>query len=130
MLKSIKKILSGFIIISFIQFMCNVFLKLTHIVFPAPIMGILILLTLLELKIVKSDWIKDFCNFIFKYMPILFVPLFVGMICYYEIIHKNMLSIITNVILTTTITLIVTALFVENVIKYVRLEKLRKHRDD
>ena len=64
-----------------------------------------------------------------KYMPLLFVPLSVGIIAYFGIIEKNFIPIIINVVGTTTLTLLLTAIFVENVIKYVRLRKIRNLRN-
>ena len=113
-----------------IQYLCNLFVKITNIPFPAPIMGIVLLFLLLQLNIIKRDWIKDICEFLLKYMPILFVPLAVGIVSYYGIIEKNFLPILINVIGTTTLTLLLTAMFVENVIKYVRLKRIRKIRND
>ena len=80
----------------------------------------------MKLNIIKKEWVKDICNLLLKYMPLLFVPLFVGIISYYSILQKNLIPIAMNVILTTTITLIVTAIFVENDIKFVRLHKIKK----
>ena len=63
-------------------------------------------------------------------MPLLFVPLFVGIISYYGIIEKNLIPILVNIVLTTTLVLILTALFVENVIKFVRLHNIRKTKNE
>lgn len=130
MLSRFIKYLIGFSILCVIQFSCNWVIKLTNIVFPAPIMGILVLFILLQFGIIKRDWIKDICELMLKYMPLLFVPLAVGIISYYGIIEKNLIPILINVIGTTTLTLLFTAMFVENVIKYVRLRKMRKLHND
>lgn len=105
-------------------------MKLTNIVFPAPILGIIVLFLLLQFKIIKREWIEDICALMLKYMPLLFVPLAVGIISYYGIIEKNLIPILINVIGTTTLTLLLTAMFVENVIKFIRLQRMRKFHDD
>ena len=105
-------------------------IKFLNIPFPAPIMGIIVLFLLLQLNILKRDWIKDICELMLKYMPLLFVPLSVGIVAYYSIIEKNLIPILINVIGTTTLTLLLTAMFVENVIKYVRLHRMRKLKND
>lgn len=130
MISRIFKYISGFLILCAIQFVCNIFVKKTHIVFPAPILGIIVLFLLLQLNIIRRDWIKDICALMLKYMPLLFVPLSVGIVSYYGIIEKNLIPILINVIGTTTLTLLLTAIFVENVIKYVRLHKIRKLNHD
>jgi holin-like protein len=103
---------------------------LTHFVLPAPILGIIVFAILLKFNIIKKEWVKDICNLLLNNMPLFFVPLFVGIINYYGLIQKNLIPILLNVVLTTTITLIITAIFVENVIKFVRLHKIRKFHDD
>ena len=90
----------------------------------------LVLFLFLQLNIIKRDWIKDICELMLKYMPLLFVPLSVGIVAYYGIIEKNLIPILINVIGTTTLTLLLTAMFVENVIKYVRLHRMRKLKND
>lgn len=130
MLARFIKIIIGFIILCAIQYLCNCVVKLTHIVLPAPILGIIVFALLLQFKIIKKEWVHDVCNLLLKNMPLLFVPLFVGIIAYYGIIEKNLIPILINVIVTTTMTLIVTAIFVENVIKFVRLRKIRKIHND
>lgn len=130
MLSRFFKYLIGFSILCVIQYICNCLIKITHLVFPAPILGIVVLFILLQLNIIKKEWIKDICSLMLKYMPLLFVPLSVGIVSYYGIIEKNLIPILINVIGTTTLTLLLTAMFVENVIKYVRLRKIRKLHND
>ncbi len=126
MISRILKCLIGFLILCLIQYSCNLLVKITGVPFPSPILGIIVLFVLLQLNIIKREWIKDICELMLKYMPLLFVPLSVGIISYYGIIEKNFLPILINVVGTTTLTLLLTAMFVENVIKYVRLQRMRK----
>lgn len=130
MFSRVSKCLIGFLILCFIQYVCNAFVKLIGIPFPAPILGIIVLFLLLQLNVIKRDWIKDICEFILKYMPLLFIPLAVGIVSYYGMIEKNLVPILINVIGTTTLTLLLTAIFVENVIKYIRLQRMRKIKND
>ena len=130
MISRVLKCLIGFVILCAIQFACNMLIKFLNIPFPAPIMGIIVLFLLLQLNILKRDWMKDICELMLKYMPLLFVPLSVGIVAYYSIIEKNLIPILINVIGTTTLTLLLTAMFVENVIKYVRLHRMRKLKND
>ena len=130
MLSRVFKYLIGFSILCGIQFLCNLFIKYTHIVFPAPILGIIVLFLLLQFGLIKKDWIKDICDLLLKYMPLLFVPLSVGIITYLGIIERNLIPILINVVGTVTLTMLFTAMFVENVIKYHRFQKIRKLRND
>lgn len=130
MISRILKCLTGFIILCAIQFLCNLVIRVTHIVIPSPILGIIVFAFLLHFGIIKKDWVRDICNLLLRYMPLLFVPLFAGIVSYYWMIEKNIVPILLNVLLASTLTLIITAIFVENVIKYVRLHKIRKIRND
>lgn len=130
MMSRVFKCLIGFGILCAIQYFCNLLIKVTNIPFPAPILGIIVLFALLQMNIIKRNWIKDICEFMLKYMPLLFIPLAVGIVSYYGIIEKNFLPILINVIGTTTLTLLLTAIFVENVIKYIRLQRMRKLKND
>lgn len=130
MFSRIIKYILGFLILCSVQFVCNFFVNAMHFVLPAPILGIIVFALMLQFKIIKKEWVKDICNLLLSNMPLLFVPLFVGIMAYYGIIEKNLIPIIINVIVTTTVTLVVTALFVENVIKFVRLHKMRKSKND
>ena len=98
MISRILKCLIGFLILCLIQYLCNLFIKITGIPFPAPILGIIVLFVLLQLSIIKREWIEDICAFMLKYMPLLFVPLSVGIISYYGIIEKNFFPILINVV--------------------------------
>jgi putative effector of murein hydrolase LrgA (UPF0299 family) len=59
-----------------------------------------------------------------------FVPLFVGIVAYYGLIEENLVPILVNVAVTTSLVIIISALFVENVIKFVRLYKIRRSKND
>ena len=124
------KLVLGFGILCLIQTVCNLALTVLNIKFPAPIMGIIVLAFLLRLNIIKKEWVKDICELFLKYMPLFFVPLFVGIIVYYSLIEENLIPILVNIAITTSLVIIISALFVENVIKFVRFYKIRGHKND
>ena len=117
MIKKGLKFIFGILILFVIQYLCNITIKLTHIILPAPILGLILLCFLLQINIIKKEWVKDSCEFLLKIMPMLFVPLLVGIIVYYSIIEKNLIQILLNVIITATFTLLLTGIIVENIIK-------------
>ena len=130
MLKGLFKLVLGFSILCSIQYLCNIVVKYTNIVLPAPILGIVVFACLLHFNIIKKNWVKDICELTLKYMPLLFVPLAVGIITYYSLIEKNLVAIVVNVILVATITLVITALFVENFLKYLRYRRIRQKQNE
>lgn len=128
MKKILNFILGGWIIFSVLYFSIFLLDKL-KITFPAPVLGIIILFILLEFKIVKDIWIKDFCEFILKDMILFFIPLFVGIISYYDIIIKNIVPILITVSLTTLLIMGFVAIFIEYGIKYSRLYKIKLKKE-
>ena len=130
MFKKILKCGIGFVILIALQFLCNLLIKTAHIAFPAPILGIIIFAFLLQINIIKKEWVKDICEFLLKIMPMLFVPLLVGIVVYYSVIEKNLIPVLINIIVTATLTILLTAITVDNIIKYVRLHHIRKLHDD
>ena len=80
---------------------------------------------LLKLEIINKNYVEDCVNLILNYMPLLFIPLFVGIISYYNIIENELLKLALIIILSTIFVLILTALTVEAIIKYVRLSKFK-----
>ena len=119
----------GFVVLCAVQALCNLVLTTLRFNFPAPIMGIILLAILLKFNIIKREWVKDVCELFLKYMPLFFVPLFVGIVVYYGLIEANLIPILVNVAVTTSLVIIVSALFVENTIKFVRLHKIRRSKN-
>lgn len=123
---NIGNFIKGLVIVFLIQYFSFYILKFFKIPFPAPILGIIILFSLLKLKIVNETLVEDFCNFILKYMILFFIPLFVGIICYFDIIAKNFWAILLTIFITTTMVMVIVGLFVENMTKLIRLAKFKK----
>lgn len=116
----------GALIIFAILYLSRFILNYLNLAFPAPILGIMLLFLLLELKIIKEDLIKDFCEFILKYMILFFVPAFVGVMNYADIVSKNIWVILATILLTTPLIIIFVGLFTENSIKFYRYFRLKK----
>ncbi len=127
-MKKILNFLIGASIIFSIQYFCVYLLKILHVSFPAPILGIIVLFTLLKTGVVKENLIKDFCNLILKYMILFFIPLFVGIISYFDLIAKNFWAIIFTIFATTILTLAAVGLYAYNAIKFKRFFEIKKRR--
>lgn len=132
-LRYLKKIINyvlGFAILFAILFFCNFLSKTFILILPAPIMGIVVFFLLLQFKVIKEEWIKDICELLLQYMPLLFIPFLVGIVSYYGLIKNQFVPLIANIVISASLTLVITALIVENIIKYTRLEKMRNHKDE
>ena len=125
-MKKIVNFILGIVIIFLVEYFSIWVLKLLKIQFPHAVFGIIILFFLLQTKIIKEEWVEEFSNFITKYMILFFIPIFVGVISYKNLILDNLLIILTTIFLTTTLIIVFTGLVVENIIKYKRLQKIRR----
>ena len=124
-----KKILNftvWLIIIFSILFLSKFILDFAKITFPAPILGIIILFLFLKTGLIKENSIKDFCEFCLKYMILFFIPMFVGVINYFEIISKNLWAILLTIFITTALVIVFVGLFTYNTIKFQRLKNLKR----
>lgn len=117
MIKKVGILTFGFLILIAIQFSCNYLLKILHMAFPSPLLGMIVLAVLLYFKIIPERLIKDICDLLLNNVSLFFVPLFVGIICYINIIQKNATPIIITVVFSTLLTMVITAFLVEGIIK-------------
>ena len=127
MLTKIFKIIIGFLIIITIQFISNYIVKFTHLPMSGAILGLIIFTVLLKYKIINKKYVEDCISLILNYMPLLFIPLFVGIISYYNVIEHDLLKLAFIIILSTLFVLVLTAWTVETIIKYVKLSKLKNN---
>ncbi len=125
MLTKIFKIIIGFLIIISIQAVSHCIIQLLKLPLSEAILGLMIFTGLLKLEIINKNYVEDCVNLILNYMPLLFIPLFVGIISYYNIIENELLKLALIIILSTIFVLILTALTVEAIIKYIRLSKFK-----
>ncbi len=130
MVKEFFSYISGFLILVFILFVCNIISKSIAFVIPTPILGIIVLFLLLQFKIIKEERIKNICEFLLKYMPLLFIPFLVGIVSYYGLIEKQLVPIVLNIAISAALTMVITAFVVESIIKYTRLKKMRNSNND
>lgn len=125
MLTKIFKIIIGFLIIISIQAVSHCIIQFLKLPLSEAILGLIIFTGLLKLEIINKNYVEDCVNLILNYMPLLFIPLFVGIISYYNIIENELLKLALIIILSTIFVLILTALTVEAIIKYIRLSKFK-----
>ena len=90
------KTILGFVILIILQFISNLIIGILPIKFPAPILGMVIFVILLQAKIIKEEWIKNICELLLKHMALLFIPLFVGIIVYFDLIKTNILPMVDD----------------------------------
>ncbi len=111
---------AGFAVLCILALLSKYLLEYCHIPFPPPLLGMMILFLLLKFKIVPLKLIEPICKFILQNMVVLFVPILVGLMAYKDVLQKDAIAIFSAVFLSMVLTMSLTALAVEGVIKLKR----------
>ena len=120
---TVYKFIIGLLILIGFYFISYFIVKLLHISLPPAILGLILFAIALIQGIIKEDWIKLVCDFLIKNMAMFIVPFLGGLIAYKSLLMKNWLVILIVIFVTTTLTIVITGLFVEWGIKLLRLQK-------
>ena len=101
--KKAARIVSGFIILVLLQFLSEKIIHALRLNLPPTILGMIIFALLLNFKIIPIRLVKDICTIAISVLPVLFVPLLVGITVHYHLIKNDLISILAVIILTTFI---------------------------
>ncbi|WP_240374562.1 CidA/LrgA family protein [Bacillus piscicola] len=75
--------------------------NLLNIVMPGSIIGMLLLLALLFMRVIRPQWIGTGAQLLIAHMPLLFLPVTVGVISYLHVFKGKGLWIIVVTLLST-----------------------------
>ncbi len=106
-------LLQGFALLLTLQWISTEIIALLGIPFPPPLLGMLILTTLLCTGVVKEKHINDICVALIDKMALLFLPAGVSMILYLDVIKAELLPISLTLVISSLIILTSTALVLE-----------------
>lgn len=98
--------------------------KFLEISIPGPVIGLILLLTVLLIKNkyfnastnFQNDLIRS-CETLLNYLPLLFIPVGVGVVMHLTLLEDNLISVITIIILGTLLTLAITGFIMEKLLK-------------
>ena len=117
MLNSIFTILLFQLIGEFIQ-------KFTEISIPGPVIGLILLLGVL---LIRAKYFKEYpsienslVNFserFLNYLPLLFIPVGVGVVMHLSLLEENLISVISIIVLGTLLILALTGFIMEKFLK-------------
>ncbi|WP_273839135.1 CidA/LrgA family protein [Providencia rettgeri] len=88
----------------------NLISALLPFAIPGSIVGMLILFALLALQIIPAHWAQPGCSILLKNMTILFVPIGVGIMNYYDLLSQQLIPIVVSCMVSTLIVMIVVAI--------------------
>lgn len=81
----------------------------THLSLPGSIIGILVLFSLLTVQIIHIHWIQPGCHLLLKNMTLLFIPIGLGIINYYDMLSQQIIPILLSCIISNLIIMIIVA---------------------
>ncbi|SLM62568.1 MULTISPECIES: CidA/LrgA family protein [Dickeya] len=85
----------------------NALSALLPITIPGSILGMLMLFALLASQILPAHWVKPGCHLFLRYMALLFVPIGVGVMNYYDVVRSQFGPIVVSCLISTFIVMIV-----------------------
>ncbi|EUL33664.1 holin-like protein [Klebsiella aerogenes UCI 48] len=80
---------------------------LLPITIPGSIIGMLILFVLLALQIMPPQWVNPGCNILIRYMALLFVPIGVGVMQYWDLLHAQLRPVAVSCAVSTLLVFLV-----------------------
>ena len=113
---------SVFIILLY-QLIGELFQKFFGLSIPGPVIGlVLLLLTLLIIQkrqrafLIKEDLFNS-AEILLNYLPLLFIPVGVGVVMHLSLLEDNLASVILVIILGTLLTLALTGFVMEKILR-------------
>jgi len=97
----------------------------TGVKIPSSIIGMLLLTVGLQFKVIKLKWIQDVTDFLLDNMVFFFIPPGVAVMCYFDLISKELLPILASILGSTVLVLISTS-FTHQLLRKIRFKKLKK----
>lgn len=111
------KYLIQFMIISLLTFIAEVISMLIPLPIPAGIYGLVIMFICLCTRIIKLDQVENVADWLLQIMPVMFVPTTVNLITKWDIIKANLVGLIITCTVSTIITMGVTGLVAQLLLK-------------
>jgi holin-like protein len=106
-LNNVWQYLRAFIFIYLCLYAGTFIASLLPITSPGSIIGMLILFVLLALQIIPAKWVKPGCSVLIRYMALLFVPIGVGVMQYYDLLKAQYGPILVSCFISTLVVFLV-----------------------
>lgn len=111
------KYLFQFMIIAVISCIGELLSFLLPLPVPASVYGVVILFLCLLFKIIKLEQVEETAGFLLNIMPVLFVPAAVSLINIFADIRGSLIGIVITSLISTVVTMAVTGLVSQFIIK-------------
>lgn len=91
----------AFVVLYLCLFVGNLISALLPFSVPGSIVGLLILFGLLAFQLIPLRWVKPGANVLLKNMTLLFIPIGVGVMNYYELLSQQLFPIVLACVVST-----------------------------
>lgn len=81
--------------------------SLLPITIPGSIIGMLLMFVLLALQILPAKWVNPGCYVLIRYMALLFVPIGVGVMQYYDVLRAQFGPVVVSCAISTLVVFLV-----------------------
>ena len=112
-----SSILKGTAVLLLLQGISTIALNLCGFKFPPALLAMLLLLALMLKGIIRPRTVEDVCDILIEKMGMLFLPAGVSILLYLDIIVAESTAIIATVLISSLLILVVTALFLNFMLK-------------
>lgn len=93
--------LRSFVVLYLCLFAGNLISALLPFSVPGSIVGLLILFGLLAFQLIPLRWVKPGANILLKNMSLLFIPIGVGVMNYYDLLSQQLFPIVLACVVST-----------------------------
>ena len=98
----------GFAILLGCQLFGELLARATGWPVPGNVLGMVLLLLALMLGLVRLEWVSEAAELLLTHMALLFVPVGVGVMLYFDLLAREWLPILAATVLSTFVVLAVT----------------------
>ena len=112
-----SSILKGTAVLLLLQGVSTIVLNLCGFKFPPALLAMLLLLALMLRGIIRPRTVEDVCDILIEKMGMLFLPAGVSILLYLDVIVAESTAIIATVLISSLLILVVTALFLNFMLK-------------
>ncbi|MDR0806110.1 MAG: CidA/LrgA family protein [Enterobacteriaceae bacterium] len=99
--------LRAFILIYLCLLAGNAISALLPLQIPGSIIGMLVLFALLASQILPAEWLKPGCYLFIRHMALLFVPISVGVMKYYQLLINQFGPLVVSCAVSSLITMLI-----------------------
>jgi holin-like protein len=111
-------VLLGFAILLACQFLGDLLVRVTGLPVPGNVLGMVLLLLALMFELIKIEWVTEAADLLLTNMAMLFVPVGVGVMLYFDLLAHEWLPILAATVLSTFVVLAITGHVTQGLLKY------------